>query len=410
MVDKLKTARPVSIKSVDTSTVSNKGKTNLFVELSHLFTHISCWDQLIANVLNLAIYHLHADCGWFSAYNEQSDTLNIKHLYGVSPEIINDISDVLSAGSVIGGSIIINDLRKYFLNERRGFPTALICYPFYSNDNFIGSLFLCRKRKRYFSMKDKKELEALCFYCEKLVENAILINDLSQSKNAMNELIDKIRLLEKMKNHLSKFVPASVLQLIEESPDNPRLAQTNRDVSVLFLDIEGYTNINQILEPQKVSFLVETYFSSFLDDIYHNHGDINETAGDGLMILFIDNQVKSSAIRAVKTAVSIKEKIQSVEKRLKNSVIPLHVNIGIHSGQALVGSVRFSGKTGDRWTFTASGMTTNITSRITKFAKHGEILLSSNTADLVKSQYSLTELGWKKLKDIEDPLFLYKLK
>jgi len=397
------------VKPVNIQQSSRKNKTNLFVELSYLFTHINCWDQLIGNVLQLAISHLHADCGWFSAYDDKSGLMRIKHLYNISPDIIKDISAVLSTGSLTGGAIIINDLRKYFTQEKRGFPTALICYPFYSDNTFLGSLFLCRKRKRYFSVKDKKELEALSFYSEKLVENAILIDNLKQNRDAMNELIDKIRLLEKMKNHLSKFVPASVLKLIEESPENPRLSQTTQDVSVLFLDIEGYTNINQILEPHKVNYLVETYFSSFLDDIYRNNGDINETAGDGLMILFLDNRIKSSAIKAVRTAISIKEKIQALEKNMAEPAIPMNINIGIHSGPALVGSVRFSGRTGDRWTFTASGMTTNITSRITKFAKNGEILISSDTANLVKPEYNMMEVGWKKLKDIEDPLFLYKI-
>ena len=66
----------------------------------------------------------------------------------------------------------------------------------------------------------------------------------------------------------------------------PALDKREQDVTVLFLDIAGYTSMSEALDHEKVNFVVEHYFSSFLDDIYANQGDINETAGDGLMIIF----------------------------------------------------------------------------------------------------------------------------
>ncbi len=381
---------------------------NLFVEMSTLFNNVASWKEVVAGLLDLALGKLHADYGWFSLYDEKHDTYNIEHLQGIPRSVIDGISTVCTVGSTRGGTLIYNNLDNYFNEELSGFPSSLICYPFYSDNTFLGSLFLCKKPPYEFSETDKKKLEALCFYCEKLVENAILFKNLRQARDSMDQLIEKIHILEKIKIHLSKFVPNSVLRMIEESPDDPRLVKAEKNVSVLFLDIAGYTTINQKYEPEYVNFLVETYFSSFLDDIYQNHGDINETSGDGLMILFMDDKLRKSATQAASTAVAIQNKIKTIETSF-NDKHNIKVSIGIHSGPALVGSVRFCGTSGDRWTYTASGMTTNISSRLASCATPGSIVVSNETASFINDRYNLQKLGRKRLKNVKQPMMLYSV-
>jgi hypothetical protein len=93
----------------------------------------------------------------------------------------------------------------------------------------------------------------------------------------------KVEILENIKTHLGRFVPQSVKRIIESTPEDPNLQKQNLDVSVLFLDLAGYTRLSETLEAERMNFFIEMYFSSFLDDIHQNDGDINETAGDGLM-------------------------------------------------------------------------------------------------------------------------------
>lgn len=388
--------------------VLNHDDGNMFVALSQLSARVSCWEDMVSGLLQLSLSYLHAHYGWFSLYDEHSDSMRIDYLSGISREVIQDLNMILTTTSMKGEVFVFNDLQNMFPEERKGFPSALICYPFFSGQRFIGSLFLCKKAPGKFDESDRNEMEALCYFCSKMVENAMLFRNLKQTQSAMNTLIEKIHMLEKIKTHLSKFVPTSVIQLIEESPENPKFDKVNRDVSVLFLDIAGYTRLNQELKPEDVNFIVETYFSNFLDDIYLNRGDINETAGDGLMILFLDNDIQTSALQAAQTACAIKNKIQFVEKNLSNP-LSVKVNIGIDSGPALVGSVRFRGQSGDRWTFTASGMTTNISSRLTKYAKNGEILLSENTASLIKDRFPLNEIGSKRFKNVDHPVRIYSM-
>ncbi|MEE3335433.1 MAG: adenylate/guanylate cyclase domain-containing protein, partial [Candidatus Latescibacterota bacterium] len=78
-------------------------------------------------------------------------------------------------------------------------------------------------------------------------------------------------------------------RLATADPDAPELStKVERDVSVLMLDVSGYSRLSEQLPTTQLNDLVEQYFSAFLDRIREADGDINETAGDGFMALFMD--------------------------------------------------------------------------------------------------------------------------
>ena len=181
------------------------------------------------------------------------------------------------------------------------------------------------------------------------------------------------------------------------------------DVSVLFLDIAGYTRISESLDQDKVSYLVERYFSSFLDDIYANHGDINETAGDGLMIIFQDADAATHALQAARTALAIRDKTAQINADHQGAFEPVQVNIGINSGLASVGSSKFEGLTGARWTYTASGAVTNLAARLAAFATDGAVVVGPETASRIQDRFALEALGAQPLRNISEPVELFRL-
>jgi len=126
------------------------------------------------------------------------------------------------------------------------------------------------------------QVEAREFHLEQMID------ELAVKNKQIEATLKKVRLLESIRDQLSKFVPSSVKSLIEKNPENPDLEKRDEDVTVLFLDIAGYTRLSEQINHEQVTYLIQTYFSSFLDVIFVNEGDITETAGDGLMILFRD--------------------------------------------------------------------------------------------------------------------------
>lgn len=83
--------------------------------------------------------------------------------------------------------------------------------------------------------------------------------------------------LEQIKRGLQRFVPRSVQKRIEDDPEHHDFEKIERDASVLFLDIEGYTRIAENTSPEILNHLVEKYFSAFLDTILLQVGRLTKT-------------------------------------------------------------------------------------------------------------------------------------
>ena len=249
--------------------------------------------------------------------------------------------------------------------------------------------------------------------CDKLKST---YKDLEEKNAALNDTLsklqitlDKVSLLERAKVSLSKFVPETVKNIIDRDINGEELLKKEQDASILFLDIGEYTKLSEVMETSKINFIVERYFSAFLDDIHKNNGDINETAGDGLMIIFQDRDPVKNALSAARTALAIKDKTIQINEDIKDEIKPLEVNMGINSGVASVGSTKFEAVSGTRWTYTATGSVTNTAARIAAFAEKGKILIGEETARRINDRFEVEPISEQKFKNISRPVLVYKL-
>ncbi|MCP4681781.1 MAG: GAF domain-containing protein [Desulfobacterales bacterium] len=249
-------------------------------------------------------------------------------------------------------------------------------------------------RKDFFFTKDLAEM----------VGNAII-----NSKIHWEITQEKIKISKKISN-LLPFVPHSVRQLVENNPEMLKRKKEEKEVTVLFLDLEGYTKLSSTRPETDVNEMVEKMFSSFVDPIHRSGGDINETAGDGLMIIFKNDDARTNAINAVRTAFDIDEMSRKLNKRFSEDFEPVAVNIGINSGKALVGMTQFKGSLETRMTYTASGQVTNLAARLADLAKGGDILIGEETGKMVKGLWPVYDRGRVRLKGVGRPLTIYSLK
>ena len=203
-------------------------------------------------------------------------------------------------------------------------------------------------------------------------------------------------------DHLARFVPQEVHQHALDNPTSPALTRHESDVSVLFLDISGFTSISQNLSLAEVSELVETYFSAYLDCLVTGGGDMNETAGDGFMAIFQDMDPREHATRAVQTSLALLAATEQLNA--KNEVHPLKIHVGINSGVALVGSARVEGARGSHWTFTATGPVTNLAARLAAASQSGQVFVGPETARRVGDRYPLRCVGKKRYKNVREPV------
>lgn len=233
-------------------------------------------------------------------------------------------------------------------------------------------------------------------------------NLLVSAKKHWSVTQEKIR-INQMLIHLSPFVPHSVRKMVEKDPEGLGREKERKDVSVLFLDLEGYTKLTLDRPEDEVNALVERIFSSFVDPIHRYHGDINETAGDGLMIIFKEDDARANAINAVKAAIDIQERNRVLNCGLGPDVEPVNVNMGINTGEALVGMTRLKGTLSTRMTYTASGSVTNLAARFAQHAKGGQILFGERTMQMIQALWPVHDRGRTALKGIDQPVRIYSI-
>jgi class 3 adenylate cyclase len=234
-----------------------------------------------------------------------------------------------------------------------------------------------------------------------------------QLKKALDELkaaLRKVEILECIKSNLCKFVPTAVTRLLENAPADDIQEAKERDVSVLFLDIEGYTQITERVGATEVNTLVESYFSVFMDAIYENNGDVVETAGDGLMVLFLTEDDAKHALEALRAAKIIMEKACQINRECRLDTQPIVINIGICSGRAFVGAAKFESYTGSRWAYTSHGTTINVAARLCSHATGGAVLVSKTTVERAKGHFSFSSIGKLALKNLTEKVEVYGLK
>jgi class 3 adenylate cyclase/rubredoxin len=273
-----------------------------------------------------------------------------------------------------------------------------IVFPIYEEDKPLAVLDAIARpgftmgHKHFLLLKDLVQLAS------NVIKNARNHWRMSQEKLTVDRILD----------HLRPFVPSTVQKIVEKDPAAPDLEKKDVDATVLFLDVAGYTSISETQSRDKVTFIIEKYFSSFLDLIYDHGGDINETAGDGLMVIF-QGEPKKTALAAVKAALEIRKKTMEINEELKNRFLPVEINMGINSGTAAVGMSRFTGISGTRMTFTATGPVTNVAARIASAAKHGDILVGPETARRVAEDVELFDRGLMNFKNVSEPVQVFSL-
>jgi len=245
------------------------------------------------------------------------------------------------------------------------------------------------------------------FYMLKDIAETIR-NTLISAKAHWEMTQEKIR-ISQMLIHLSPFVPQSVRSILEKDPDMLKQGKEKKDVSVLFLDLEDYTRLSASHPEAEVNDIVERMFSSFVDPIHRSHGDINETAGDGLMIIFKDDDAKTNAIHGIRAAFDIHERNQDLNRQLDPKLGPINVNMGCNSGSALVGMTQFKGSLDTRMTYTASGPVTNMAARLASLATGGDILIGRETRELIDGLWPVHDRGLTRLKGIQEPVRVFSL-
>jgi len=206
-----------------------------------------------------------------------------------------------------------------------------------------------------------------------------------------------------------KFLPSTALDMLNSAGFAPGLGKRHEDVAVMFVDIEGCTRLCEDLPPHEMTWVIETYFSAYLDIVRAAGGEVTEVLGDGLLALFEGPSLRENGARALLAALQIREATRELNVREGDRHDPIVVNIGLHGGAASVGITRLRGESGERWVYAATGPVTNIAARLCALATQGQILVSGELAKEVPGMYALRALGPRTLKNVSGAVEVFEV-
>jgi class 3 adenylate cyclase/CheY-like chemotaxis protein len=213
----------------------------------------------------------------------------------------------------------------------------------------------------------------------------------------VQEQVTQVERLGRLKRF---FSPQLAEMILTGGADDP-LKTHRREVTVVFLDLRGFTAFAETAEPEEVMGVLREYHAAMGTLILEHEGTLERFTGDGMMIFFNDPvPVDNPAERAVRMAVVMRERVAELSRGWRRRGHDLALGVGISQGYATIGAIGFEG----RWDYGAIGTVTNLSARLCGEAKGGQILVSSRVANAVEDLVETEEVGALTLKGLLKPV------
>ena len=211
---------------------------------------------------------------------------------------------------------------------------------------------------------------------------------------------DQVGQLEQL-GRLKRFFSPQLAELIVAGGADDPLKTHRREVTVVFLDLRGFTAFAETAEPEEVMGVLREYHAEMGKLILEHEGTLERFTGDGMMIFFNDPvPVPDPAERALRMALAMRESVQHLVKAWQKRGYDLALGVGIAQGYATIGAIGFEG----RWDYGAIGTVTNLAARLCGESKGDQILVSSRVAGAIESLVELEEVGKLSLKGFLKPV------
>jgi len=210
-----------------------------------------------------------------------------------------------------------------------------------------------------------------------------------------------------IKQVFGRYISPEVAREIISSADagELQLGGEQREVTVLFADIRGFTAMSEQMSPGSIVNMLNTYLSIVIDKVLDNGGMVNKFAGDNIMAVWnAPRSEEQHAQLAVQAAMEAQKMI--IKRQQSNPSLPqIQFGIGINTGDALVGSVGSL----ERAEYTVIGDAVNLASRICSVVPGGEVWIGHETYRKATSHLEVEELEPRTFKGKAERVKVYRV-
>jgi adenylate cyclase len=216
----------------------------------------------------------------------------------------------------------------------------------------------------------------------------------------------------KITNRFSSYVDPSLVNYVLEHPDVESFAGERRELSVVFTDLAGFTQLSEMLKEETVPLLNE-YLGRMVPIIGRHHGLVNKFLGDGIMFFFgapepYPGDESLHAWASVQAVMEMQEAMISFNEDMARRNLPqLHMRAGISTGEMTVGD---AGNPPQRSDYTVLGDRVNFASRLESANKFTgtRVLISDRTVELLRGTYLVRPIGRLQVVGKREPVMTYE--
>jgi adenylate cyclase len=211
---------------------------------------------------------------------------------------------------------------------------------------------------------------------------------------------DGVAQLERVSRLKRFFSPQLADAILAGGADDP-LKSHRREITVVFLDLRGFTAFTETADPEEVMAVLAEYHRAMGRLILAHEGTLERFSGDGMMVFFNDPVViPDPAPRAVRMALAMQREMAALSQGWSRRGYDLQMGVGIAQGFATIGGIGFEG----RIDYGAIGNVTNLSARLCGEARGGEILVSQRVRGALDGSVPMEPAGELTLKGLQRPV------
>lgn len=381
-------------------------KLNVLYEVSKAINATLAENELLKDILDLALKVMNADCGFIMLYDDRmqlvpkiSRKIESNEIGSSTATFSTTISrQVAESGASILTSDAQNDTRfqsgaSIISHNIR----SVICSPMNNKDQkVIGVIYVgSNVMSNVFSNSDVELLEAFANHAAIAIENA--------------RLYEEKRRKEHLKSALERYVSKQIAEHImsHDETGDIRFTPEKKEVTVIFTDVRGFTPLAEVLSPETMIEILNRYFTEMISIIFKYGGTLDKFIGDSIMAIFgAPATTGDDEYNAIMSSIDMQRAVTIFNEGQRKLGQPeLHVGIGINTGPVVVGNIGSD----QRMEYTAIGDNVNLASRLQGHAGGGKILIAKATYEKVKTRIKAKPLEAIKVKGKANVVDVYEV-
>jgi len=187
---------------------------------------------------------------------------------------------------------------------------------------------------------------------------------------------------------LKRYLSPQVAETILRRDDDSLFVGHRREITVVFLDLRGFTAFSDSAEPEEVMEVLRAFHATMGRIIFAHEGTVERFTGDGIMVFLNDPvPIEDHSVRSVQMALDMQQAVGDLQTGWAKQGYDLSLGIGLVTGYATLGEVGFEG----RRDYAAIGNVTNLAARLSSAAGGGQTYTDRKTAakleHLVETEY-----------------------